>query len=194
MRGRSIWRRRLLTWLLPASFVLLNLLLFFGNRLVLGVRLLALESELAARQERHAELGAELAHRQDLLTRAEAARQDLETLYQDRLASKRERLTLVLAHVRELARRAGLDPESFTYPEATLEDQGLEKLSFVFSVEGDFSSLRQFVSLIEATDEFLTLEQISVSEASGATANRLAVQLTLSTLFAVEEPRPGAST
>lgn len=194
MRGKSIWHRRLLTWLLPASFVLVNLLLFFGNRLVLGVRLVALESELEARQERHAELGAELARKQDLLTRADAARQDLDTLYQDRLASKRERLTSVLAHVRELARRAGLDPDSFSYPETTLEDQGLEELSFVFSVEGDFSSLRQFVSLIEATDEFLTLEQISVSEASGVTANRLQIQLTLSTLFTLEQPRPGAST
>lgn len=194
MRGRSIWHRRLLTWLLPAAFVLVNLLLFFGNRLVLGVRLVALESELEARQTRHAELVGELAHKRDLQTRAQAAQRDLDSLYHERLASKRERLTAVLAHVRELARRAGLDPASFSYPQTTLEDQGLEELSFVFSVEGDFGSLRQFVSLIEATDEFLTLEQISVSEASGATPNRLQIQLTLSTLFTIEEPRPGAPT
>lgn len=194
MRGGSIWRRKAIVWALPLGFLLLNLSLFFGNRLVLGVRLIALESDLASRETRREALIAERDRKVDLLRRAGAAGEDLRVLYTERLAPKRERLTSVLAHVRELARRAGLEPESITYPETTLAEQGLEKLSFVFSVQGDFRSLRQFVSLLEASDEFLALEQIGVSEASGATASNLQVRLTISTMFTLEPTTEGPAT
>lgn len=194
MRGGSIWRQRVATWGWPLGFLLLNLALLFGNQLVLGVRLLALENQLETRQSRRADLESENQRLSDLLERALGARSDLDSLYQDRLASKRERLTSVLAHVKDLATRAGLEPESLTYPETALEEQGLEKLAFAFSVDGDYPSLRRFVSLLEATDEFLALEQIGVSEASDASGGRLSIRLTLTTLFALESTSQAPST
>lgn len=186
MKGGSIWRRRLGTWAWPLGFLALNLTLFFGDRLVLGVRLLALESMLDSREKRLAEVQAEDARTRDLLDRAQGTRNDLEALYRDRLGPKRARLTSVLAHVKDLAARAGLDPERFTYPQQTLEDQQLQKLSFVFSVRGDFTSLRQFVTLLETSDEFLTLEQIGVSDSDDSSGASLDVRLTLSTMFAAD--------
>lgn len=187
MRGGSIWRRKAWVWAVPLGFLALNLALFFGNRLVLGVRLIALEAELESRQEQLAVARAERDHKVDLLERARFAREDLDTLYADRLASKRQRLTAVLAHVKDLANRAGLDLPTISYPETVLEEQGLEKLAFVFAVEGDFASLRRFVSLLEASDEFLALEQIAVNESSEAVGARLNIRMTLTTLFALEQ-------
>jgi Tfp pilus assembly protein PilO len=194
MRGGSIWRQRATTWGVPLGFLLVNLALLFGNQLVLGVRLLALENQLETRETRRAELEQEYQRLGDLVQRALAARADLDGLYQDRLASKRERLTSVLAHVKDLASRAGLEPDSLSYPETVLEEQGLEKLAFVFAVEGDYPSLRRFMSLLEATDEFLVLEQIGVSEAGDMSGGRLSVRLTLTTLFALDGKREAPST
>lgn len=194
MRGGSIWRQRATTWGVPLAFLLVNLALLFGNQLVLGVRLLALEKQLETRETRRAELEQENRRLGDLVQRALGTRADLDGLYQDRLASKRERLTSVLAHVKDLASRAGLEPDSLSYPETVLEEQGLEKLAFVFAVEGDYPSLRRFMSLLEATDEFLVLEQISVSEAGDISGGRLSVRLTLTTLFALDGKREAPST
>jgi len=87
--------------------------------------------------------------------------------------------------VQSLARKAGLDPRSIAYPEPEIEDYGLVKRSFIFTVDGDYLALRKFLNLLELSDSFLTLEDASVSEASKGQELRLS--LTLSTLFTKEK-------
>ena len=68
------------------------------------------------------------------------------------------------AEVKDLAKRAGLAPRSITYPEEQIQQYGLIKRSFIFSVEGTYADLRTFINLLELSDSFLTLEDASLAE------------------------------
>jgi hypothetical protein len=120
------------------------------------------------------------------LQRARAAETAVQRLYADRFSTRSERLTRVMKEVRTLARQAGLNPKSISYPQQDIEDYGLVKRSFVFQVGGTYAELRQFLNLLELTDSFLTLEAVTLSEESGDEGPELQMNLTLSTLFARE--------
>lgn len=186
VRG-GIWRRRLALWLPPLLFFALNLGFFSTYRLVYADRMEAKRADLEAREERLERLerqGEDLAR---LVATARGSRKRMEELYRDRLSTERNRFTAVTSEVRELARRAGLEPAAMSYPTEEVEDYGLLKRYFTFNVEGTYVELRQFINLLELTPSFVTLEQVQLSGDEGA---RLKIQLNLSTLFVEEEQMP----
>ena len=70
-------------------------------------------------------------------------------------------------------------PSNISYPDRALEDYGLIERAIVFSVEGTYRELRQFVNFLELTDSFVILRSIQVR----GDANELALSLQLATLF-----------
>jgi Tfp pilus assembly protein PilO len=181
---REIWRRHLWWWLPAAIFVAVNLVFVFAYQLIYAEQVEGLGEELEAQELRLERTRAERQELEQVVRVAEANQEELRTLYVDRFASERRRFTSATAEVRDLARRAGLDPSAIQYPEEELEDFGLVKRSIAFRVEGSYGELRQFVNLLELTPSFITLEEVALSQGEG---DRLAITLTLSTLFTDEE-------
>lgn len=188
MRDLSeIWRQRLWIWLPALLFFLANATAFTIYRLGYAGQVQSLEAsleEVDKELEPRAQQSRVLEQR---LQRARATELAVRKLYDDVFATRSERLTKVTAEVRELTGKAGLRWRSVTYPQSELEDYGLVKRSWIFSVEGTYVELRQFINLLEVTDSFLTLESITLSEEGGDEGPELRMSLTLSTLFA-EEP------
>ena len=110
----------------------------------------------------------------------------MQELYDERFSTRSERLTRFTAEVKSLARKAGLNPRSLSYPEQAIESYGLVKRSSIFAVQGTYQELRQFLNLMELSDSFLTLESISLSEANEEQGPELRMSLKISTLFAQE--------
>lgn len=183
----GIWRRRLLLWVPPMVFFALNLGFFSTYRLVYADRMEAKREDLQAREGRLASLGRQSGELNRFVATARGSRERMEELYRDRLSTQRHRFTAVTSEVRELAARAGLEPTSMSYPSEEVEDYGLVKRYFTFSVEGSYVELRSFVNLLELTPSFITLEQVRLSGDEGA---RLKIQLNLSTLFVEEDRMP----
>lgn len=175
-----IWRRRPWLWVPPLLFFLANLALFSTYRFVYAGKVESLRGRLADQmaQLERLETGAE--ERQALVDSAKGTREALDQLYSERLGSERVRFTKVTAEIRDLAKRSGLEPTSMSYPSEEIEDYGLVKRFFTFSVSGTYVELRQFINLLELTPTFVTLEQVSVA---GEEGNQLGIRLTLSTLF-----------
>jgi Tfp pilus assembly protein PilO len=144
------------------------------------------QRELDAVVERREELEARLAS-------IDTTRQAVENFYAERLAPERERLTRVIAEVKDLASRSGLQPQAISYPQQVIEGFGLRQRSLVFRVDGTYADLRKLVNLLEVSDSFLTLERVSLSGESGGGA-RLSIQLRISTLFSIEGEDPFATT
>ncbi len=121
----------------------------------------------------------------------------VDQLYTDRLSTRSQRLTSVTAEVKKLAREAGLVvPRTISYPEEEIQEYGLIKRSFIFSVEGTYAELRKFISLLEASRSFLKIDEASV--VNSAEGKELRIDLSLSTLFSrdadiMEEPAPAAA-
>lgn len=192
MRDQSeIWRQRIWIWLPALLFFLANAVAFSVYRLGYAGQVQSLESDMESVREQLEPLEQKRIVLERRLQRARAAETEVQRLYVDRFSTRSQRLTRVMGEVRTLARQAGLNPKAISYPRQDIEDYGLEKRSFIFSVGGTYAELRQFLNLLELTDSFLTLEAVTLSEEGGDEGPELQMNLTLSTLFASE---PGEGT
>ncbi len=188
MKDQSeIWRQRLWIWLPALLFFLANAVAFSIYRFGYAGQVQSLESDIASvREQQLKPLEDKRAVLEDRLERARAAETEIRRLYDDRFSTRRQRLTLATDEVKRLARQAGLNPKSIAYPQQEIEDYGLVKRSYVFSVEGTYPELRSFLNLLELTDSFLSLEAVTLSEETRDEGPELQMNLTLSTLFANE--------
>lgn len=181
---RELWGRHIWWWLPAVIFVAVNLVFVLAYQLIYAEQVEGLGEQLEAQEARLDRTRAEASELEQVVEVARANQEELRTLYVDRFASERRRFTSVTSEVRELARRAGLDPTTIQYPEEELEDFGLVKRFIAFRVEGSYGELRQFVNLLELTPSFITLEEVTLSQGEG---ERLGIDLVLSTLFTDEE-------
>jgi type IV pilus assembly protein PilO len=182
-----LWRRRRALWLPALLFFLVNLVAIVVYPLRFAGRMEVTAEELDQERAVLAEL---VEQRRDLEAQRQgiaSTRLAVDELYSERLATERERLTRIIAEVKDLAARSGLTPPSVAYPTEPLEAYGLRRRAFVFSVQGTYPDLRKFINLLELSETFLTLEEVTLAESSGGA---LAIQLRVSTLFSTEEGVP----
>jgi hypothetical protein len=189
----EIWRRRLWLWLPALVFFTANAMAWSVYKLGYAGQVEGVERSLA---EKTKERDARLKERRDLealVERVRTNRTQVADLYAKRFATRRQRLTAVTAEVEDLAAKAGLAPSAFNYPEEEIEDFGVVKRSFVFSVEGTYPELRKFINLLELSPSFLTVEQLRLT-GGGEDGPELSISLEISTLFATEPSPSGGGT
>lgn len=200
----EIWRQRLWVWVPALLFFLANATAYTIYRFGFADRVASLQEDLKDQKERLEPLDARRQKLQALLDRSKRNELEIRKLYAESFSTRRARLTNINGEVKSLARKAGLDPRSFSYPEEQIQQYGLIKRSFVFSVEGSYVNLRKLINLLELSDSFLTLESINLtpgtSERQGKSragaapspeGSELRISLTLSTLFARDPNDPG---
>lgn len=184
MRSRGeAWRLRVWIWAPALVFFLANAAGFIVYRLGYSGRVAALESTLTRQEKDLRDLESMKKDLQTQLTRVSINEKQVRQLYADRLATRSQRVTLFTSEVRNLARKAGLEPRAFSYPEEDIDDYGLIKRSSIFQVEGTYAELRQFLHLLEASRSFLTVEEINMAGSSGG-GPELRIEIAISTLFA----------
>ena len=189
--SQSIWRRHLRGWLPPLLVFVLALSALLYYHLVFAGEARAGGRQLERRASEVARLSEQRQRTETLVEGLRTNQQRIQEFRGRRLATEAERLTQVIAEVKELARRAGVEPSSVRYPEERLRDVGLSRRSIVFSVDGDYGGLRRFINFLELSDLFLTLEEVNLSGRSGE-SSKLRISLQVSTLFLDEkEPSPG---
>jgi len=184
----EIWRRRLWVWLPAALFFLANASAWTVYKLGYAGQVEGVEQSLADRTRQRETLLAQRREHEALVERVRTNRAQVVELYDERFSTRRHRLTAVTAEIKDLAGKAGLAPSSFAYPEEEIEDYGLVKRSFVFSVEGTYVELRKFINLLELSPSFLTVEQVQL--AGTAEGPELRISMIVSTLFS-SEASPG---
>lgn len=184
----EIWRQRLWVWVPALVFFLLNAVAFSVYRLGYAGRVERLDDDIAAQEQQLQTLSGQKRELETMIARVGTNDQQVEQLYAERLAPRSRRLTGITAEVKRLAQQAGLVAPGFSYPEEEIENYGLIKRSFIFSVEGTYPELRKLISLIEVSPSFLTIEEITVS--GGGDGPDLKIDLSLSTLFADEGGAP----
>ena len=196
MNSFDAWQRYFRLWTVPLVFCFLTLAALVVYHTTFAGRIDRLQEDFDDAETELAELGAERRESEAFLARIDANRQAADKLYQEQFATAAERFTRAVTEVKNLAQQAQLKPDSFAYPETPIEDWGLMRRGFVFQVEGTYEQLRHFINFLELTEQFLTLEEVSLSETGRQGQNRLAIRLSLSTVFADQGNgvrRPGRS-
>jgi type IV pilus assembly protein PilO len=161
----NIWQQRLAVWVPALGFLVINCIGLLVYEVGYANRVRTLQLDLRDQDKELAAASAERQQREDLLRQAHDNREHILQLYNEHFSTRRRRLTGVTAEVQDLARRAGLVPRAISYPEEQIQQYGLIKRSFVFSVDGTYADLRKFINLLEVSDSFLTLEDIALNEA-----------------------------
>lgn len=184
----SAWRQDLGRWLPAAIFLLLNVLL-----LAVFVSRFADEAEVARTRlgKQREALEALQARRQtaeEVLERVKASEDGLTDFYGRRLSTEGESLTRIISEIKEICRLAGIPPSSITYQKERLEGQDLSRRNIDFSVSGSYAQFRQLLNLLELSDSFLILQQVSIGGANVEGAP-VRINLRLSTLFNVGDRR-----
>lgn len=191
MGSPEIWRQRAWVWVPALVFFLVNLAVWSVYQLGYAANLQLLEAELKGQRSEIETLKGRQAEADELLRRADLNHRRVTELYEDSFSTRKHRQAEITAEVIDLARRAGMSPTAFSFPEEEIQDYHLTKRSFIFSVNGTYLELRKFVNLLELSDSFLTLEDVQLSQdPKGA---ELRISLRLSTLFKESEPPAGPS-
>jgi type IV pilus assembly protein PilO len=191
----EIWRQRLWIWVPALLFFLANAGAFAVYKLGYAGRIESLDDRLKELSQQHKELRDKSQQAATMIDRVRTNEAQVEQLYTDRLSTRSQRLTSVTAEVKKLAREAGLVPKAITYPEEEIQEYNLIRRSFVFSVEGTYAELRKFISLLETSRSFLTIDEATV--VNNVEGQELRIDLTLSTLFANDTdaaPAPASRT
>lgn len=191
MRLGEAFREKVRVWAPALAFLVLNLILLATYQLVFSGRVSAVEQRLEASRAELSRVERQEAQLQKAQSDAKRTAAEVDDFYAKELGTESERLTKIIAEVKALAKRAGLEPTAISYPERTFEDYGLAKRSIVFGVSGTYDSLRQLVNMLELSDSFLILEEVSLSESGGRQrpGDKLQINLRISTWFA-EGPAP----
>lgn len=190
----EIWRQRLWVWVPALLFFLANAGTFAVYKLGYASRVESLQDTLDDQEQMLKDAKNRQRQAQEMLARVRTDEQQVEHLYRDRLSTRSRRLTSVTAEIKDLAKKAGLEPKTFSYPEESIEEFGLIKRSSVFTVEGTYVELRKFISLLESSPSFLSLDEATLT--GNPEGPELRIDLKISTLFASgAEPAPpgGAS-
>lgn len=185
----AAWRARPLLWGVPLAIVAIALGLFVFYRVAYAGEVEALQGRYATETATLQTLIAQRREFESHLQRVSSSSEGVSELYLDHFSTEAERFTATIAEIRRLARAASLDPTSFSYPTVDLGELELRRVAASFNVEGTYDQLRRFINLLELSDHFLILEQVTANQ--GANSNeanpRLAINLTVSTIFASEE-------
>jgi Tfp pilus assembly protein PilO len=185
----EIWRQRLWIWVPALVFFLLNAGAFAVYKLGYAGRVESLQETLDDQQRQLQQSAAQQRSTQAMLDRVRTNEQQVEQLYSERLSTRSRRLTGIMSEVEELARKSGLVPRAYSYPEEDIQEFGLVRRSFVFSVEGTYVELRKFINLLEVSPSFLSLDEVSL--VGNNQGQELQINLSLSTLFAKESDDAG---
>lgn len=181
----EIWRRRIWLWLPPLVLILAAAFALLFYRLNYAGESAGLERRLAQKEQELARVTVERELLDGQVERAMTNRHQVEALYTDRFATRRQRLTQVTEEVKRLAKQAGLRPRAIDYPEEEIEDFQLVERSFDFTVEGRYQELRTFINLLELSPSFLILKEVAVTPTTEP-ARPLRISLALATLFSQE--------
>lgn len=188
------WSRHVWLWSLPLAFCVLNLLAIVIYQTRFAGRVDILEADHKKAQQVLKELRREREKSERLLAAATERDKEVDELYTGVFSTAAERLTRIQLEIKALARRAGLHPTSFTYPRSDL-DWNLSRHRIIFRVDGTYEQLRMFINLLELSEYFLSLDEVSLSEAnSQGSSPVLSIGLSLSTVFVTPEGADGQVT
>lgn len=186
------WRRHFWLWSLPLGFCLLNLLGVAFYHWAFAGQVERLESRYQAADETLKQTQNEQVVIQDFLDRVENLRGEVRGLHRDRFETEEQRFTRAIREVKKLARQAGLQPTSLSYPTKRFGSHGLVQRNINFSVRGSYDQLRNFINFLELSEHFLTLNSVTLSGANDPRQSGLGIKLEVSTMFTTRRLAPAA--
>lgn len=104
--------------------------------------------------------------------------------FRQRVPEKKE-FTRLIGEVFDMAQQTGLNIHQVTYQPNLLVKQNLLEYVLSFSVEGEYSQLKRFISLLESSERLIAIESLGLASGSDS-GEKIGLQLRLATYFQME--------
>lgn len=136
-------------------------------------------------------LEAQAAHLGELDHKASANRvamvtlnRDLHSVYDNVFGSLSSRLPGILKAIGAATQKAGLFPQTYSYSAKRDQKLDLVRFGIRFSVSGTYTQIRKLLAALQASPQFLIVDQIRLGGETGAMTTQLKVSVHLSTYLA----------
>jgi len=123
---------------------------------------------------------AELARGEKIRSSLPQVGKDCDNFYQDTFLDKASGYSALESDLDSIASKAGLRISARTYKEAEVKGRGVTEISISTSVDGNYSSVIQFIDGLQQSKNFYLLNDLSLASAKGG---EIKVQLLLRTYF-----------
>lgn len=178
-----VWRQQLKVWLPPLVLVLVALAPALFYRLALAGEAEFRQAGFQQRASDLVKLRADRERLEEFVAQVGSGRADVDGFFGERLGTEEQQLTAVISWIKKQARRSGMMPGVINYEREVVEEQQVLRRSLVFTVEGDYLSLRKLLNAFELSEFFITVEEVTLRGGEGGT---LRINLRIATYFIAE--------
>lgn len=174
-----IWREKQLLLVVLGILLIANLVYFFTYRVQFEARL----EDYAARAEQ-SQARVDVAKSQRITAERQLAayrkvQQDIKDVYDNRWSTEAARLAPLIEEVKRLAVVSQLVPQTYTFAHVTGTPEA-STVGITFSVQGTYQQVRRLINLLELSQQFVIVDQISLSNSAEGV---LTMNLHVKTLF-----------
>jgi hypothetical protein len=185
-----IWREKQLLLVLLGILLLANLIFFFTYRVQYETRLKDFDTRLAESESKLEQARAARINAERQLAAYRKLQRDVQDVYDTRWSTQSARLAPLITEVKRLAVASQLVPESYNFGLLGSKggtDFGAQTLGITFSVRGTYQQVRRLLNLLELSQQFVIVDQVSLNSAAEGT---LTLNLHVKTLFRNPGPDP----
>jgi Tfp pilus assembly protein PilO len=183
-----IWREKRIPLLVLGVLLLANVVFFLTYRV-------QYQSRLDATDERLREVETELekartarAHAEQSLQAYRKVEEDVREVFDEHWSTQQRRLTLLIAEVKRLAKASNAVPQSYGFQQTEVKESdrgrgaaiGANEVGIGFSVTASYDQVRRLINLLELSQQFVIIDQISLSGTEGGNLN---LNLHIKTIF-----------
>jgi Tfp pilus assembly protein PilO len=180
-----IWREKQLLLVVLAILLIANLIYFFTYRVQFEARLEEYAGRAGQSQARLEQAKASRVAAERQLASYRKVEHDIQDVYVNRWSTEAARLASLIEEVKRLAVVSQLIPQTYSFahvagtPEAT-------SVGITFAVQGTYQQVRRLINLLELSQQFVIVDQITLSGRGGDEA--LTLNLHVKTLFRNMQP------
>jgi len=182
---RKPWFIKKMFLFLLGAIIVVNILVKVTllNHLLLGV------SELSAKRQALVEKKKSLLKKKERLAvlkkRISTAENGISTFEKEVLGSKSERLSKIMDEIDKICADLSLERREASYSHRLLP-QGVEEVSLVFPVSGNYDDIRRFIYQLERFPYFVVIDRLELANPEGG---GVVLNISLSTYFTLQGKR-----
>lgn len=191
-----IWREKRTLLIVLGILLAANTVFFFTYRVQYQSRLDALDERMAMAESQLVRARRERADTERTLQSYRGVERDVKAVFEQHWSTREQRLTALIAEVKRLALASGMQPQAYAFRQTQasaaadrkrrVERIGATEVGISFAVDGSYEQVRRLINLLELSNQFVIIDQITLVSREG---DHLTLNLQLKTLFRGESAR-----
>lgn len=183
-----IWREKRVLLIILGLLLAVNIAFFLTYRVRYQQRVESLNASLDAANVQLEAARKRKAAAQQTLSGYKETTAAIQHIYNNIWSTPQRRLTAMILEIRDLEQRSRMIPRSTTFSQtAEKKEFGTTAMSMTFAVQGTYAQVRQLINLLELSNHFVVIDQITLADA--ANEQLLNLNIGIRTLFH-EKPDP----